>query len=176
MPPSCTPFCKAVWLTPLLPKGQEEEWIQEQQILPEQLDMTAVPQIPVPAREMRRWQIWFLPLKILTNLLQAVGSGLCTSPGLTWAPGQQHKNHSTRISLLCAEIIHVALGTYFFHAHGDICLRSQRHRIPPSQVSFGWRKRPAAFSSPLSRMHISPELCHLASVHFALSCGEPFLT
>lgn len=158
-----------------LPKGEEEEWLREQQIPPEQLDMAAVPQLPIPVRETRRRQIWFLPLKILTDLLQALG-GRVVFPGWTWALGQPCKNHSTPISLLCAEIFHLAVGTYFFHAHGNIGLRSKRHRIPLSQVSFGGRKRPAAFSSPPSRMHISPELCHLASVHLALIYGKPFLT
>jgi len=160
----------------LLPKGEEEEWLREQQIPPEQLDTAAVPQLSVPARERMRSQIWFLPFKILTDLLQAMGGGLCVSLGWTWAPGQSCKNHSTRISVLCAEIFHLAVGTYFFHARGNICLRSERHRIPLSQVLSGWRKRPAAFSSPLSCMHVSPELCHLASVHLSQSRGKPFLT
>lgn len=41
---------------PLLPKGEEEEWLKEWQIWPEQLDMAAVPQLPIPAGETRkRW-------------------------------------------------------------------------------------------------------------------------
>lgn len=58
----------------------------------------------------------------------------------------------------------------------NVCLRSKRCSIPLSQVSVGWRERPAAFSSPVAHMRMSPELCHLASVHLALSCGKSFLT
>lgn len=62
---------------PLLPEGEEEERLQEQQIPPKHLDVTAVPQLPIRARERRRRQVWFLPLKILTDRLQAVGKGAC---------------------------------------------------------------------------------------------------
>lgn len=66
----------------------------------QQLDTAAVPQLPIPAREMTRRQIWFLPLKILTDLLQAVGGGV-VFPGWTWARGQPRKSHSTHLPPLC---------------------------------------------------------------------------
>lgn len=47
---------------------------------------------------------------------------------------------------------------FFFHAHGNTRVRSKRHRIPPSQVSFGWRKRPAAFHL-LSHACTQPQNC-----------------
>lgn len=157
---------------PLLLKGVEEEWLQEQQIPPEQLDRAAgiVLQLPIPSREMRRRQMCFLPLKILTDLA-GHGWGGNVFPSWTWALGEPRKNHSTRISLFYAEIFQLAVGTFFFHAHGNVCLRSKRHRIPLIQVSFGWRKRPDAFHLP--RACMSPELCHLASVHLALILSLP---
>lgn len=47
---------------------------------------------------------------------------------------------------------------FLFHAHGNTRVRSKRHRIPPSQVSFGWRKRPAAFHL-LSHACTQPQNC-----------------
>lgn len=66
---------------PLLLKGEEEEWLQEQQIPPEQLERAAVLQLPIPPREMRRRQMCFLPLKILTDLAGCGWGGMCSQAG-----------------------------------------------------------------------------------------------
>lgn len=135
------------------------------QIPPKHLDRAAVLQLPVPSKEMRGKQMFLLPLRILTDLA-GHGWGEC-APRLDLGTG------SFFLSFLCWDFPTSSWHFFFFHAHGNICLRSKRHRIPLSQVSFGWRKRPDGFSSPPSCMHLFPELCHLASVHLY---SDPFLT
>lgn len=87
-----------------------------------------------------------------------------------------HGHHArTSTCLLLAEIFHLAAGTYFFHAHGSICVKSKRHRIPPSQVSFGWWKRPGA-SHLLSHACTQPQNCVIWPLSISwLWQGFPYL-
>lgn len=169
-PPSCITFCKEVWLSPFSLRerrrngyrtsnptqtsGQGSSAAAPRPFKGDEGKADVPPALENPDRPGRPWV-----------------RGMCSQAG----PG--HWKSRVKIielvSLFYAEIFQLAVGALFFHAHENICLRSKRHRIPLSQVSFGWRKRPDGFSSPPSCMHLFPELCHLASVHLY---SDPFLT